>query len=297
MGYDFSIFWQLGQGVLHGQNPYLLPQPNYPPAAIMLFAVFALLPQTISFAVWSGVNIVLYLNSLKRLGLGRWGLAWFLFIPTFFNFISGQLDIFYLWMSLFLTSGGWKAVIAGALITTKPQIAFIALPWFLVQWLLHDRRTLLRWGSLTFTLHLLPLLYDFHIYAKWIPVLNGQVDWRILLTPGVFTLSNFNVPWPIMALLAVAIAVWGLFQNRPTSWITQTLALPVGQWYDETLLTGLAPVWLAVPVSWIAFGLSSMVSNTVPMAAIPVSILGWRIHQKLIKRMPVAEPVKSQITG
>ena len=281
VGFDFSIFWQLGQGILHGQNPYLLPQPNYPPAAIMLFAVFGMLPQTVAFPVWSGVNFVLYLNSLHRLNLKRWGLAWFLFIPTIFNFLTGQLDIFYLWLALYLPSGGWKAVIAGVLITTKPQIAFIALPWFLVQWLLHDRRSLLRWGGLTLALHLAPLLYDPNIYANWATVLHGQVDWRIYLTPGVFTLSNFNVPWPIMAVLAVAIAAWGLFQNRPTSWVTQTLALPVGQWYDETLLTGLAPVWLAVPVSWIAFGLSYLVNNAVPMAAIPVVILAWRIKQKL----------------
>ena len=277
LGYDFSIFWQLGQAILLGQNPYLFPQPNYPPAAILLFAVFAVLPFLPSFAVWFGVNVILYIHCLKRLNLGRWRWAWFLFIPTLFNFLSGQLDIFYLWLALFLPSSGWKAVIAGVLITTKPQIAFIALPWFLVQWLLHDRRTLLRWAGLTLALHLLPLLYDPNIYAHWATVLQGQVDWRIYLTPGVFTLSNFNVPWPVMALLAIAVAAWGLFQAWPTSWVAQTLALPVGQWYDETLLTGLAPVWLAVPVSWAAFGLSYLVNNAVPMVAIPVAILAWRI--------------------
>ena len=277
-GYDYSIFWQIGQGVLHGLNPYLMPQPNYPPAAVLLFAVFAILPETTSFIVWSVINLALYLHCLRRLKLWGWELAWLLFIPTVFNFISGQLDILYLWLALFLPGGGWKAVIAGALITTKPQIAFIALPWFLVQWLLHNHKTLLRWIGLALAINLLPLLYDPAIYAKWMVVLRGQVDWRIYLTPGVFTLSNFNVPWPIMAVLAAAIAIWGLFREREISWITQTLALPVGQWYDETLLTGLAPVWLAVPVSWLSFILSYLVNNAVPMAAIPVILLGWKIY-------------------
>jgi len=293
MGYDFSIFWRLGQGVLQGHYPYSLPEPNYPPIVFLFFAVFALLPFLPSFAVWTGINVVLYLHCLKRLNLGRSGLAWFLFVPSLFNFLSGQLDIFYLWLALFLSLGGWKAVLAGVFITTKPQVAFIALPWFLVQWLLHDRPALLRWAGLTLTLHLLPLLYDANIYAQWLKIIQGQVDWRIYLTPGVFTLSNFNVPWPVMAVLAAAIAAWGLFHDRLTSWVTQTLALPVGQWYDETLLVGAAPWWLAVPVSWVAFGLSAVVHNAIPMAAIPITVLIWRIQQKVINQNSpnVSQPV------
>jgi hypothetical protein len=276
MGYDFSIFWQLGRGILDGQSPYSLVEPHYPPAAILLFTLFAILPYLPSFAVWTGINFILYLNCLKRLKVNRWGYTWFLFVPTVFNFISGQLDIFYFWVALFLTQGGWKAALAGALLTTKPQIAFIALPWFLARWLLKDRRLLLRWTGLTLALHLLPLLYNLDIYAQWAGVVNGEVDWRIYLTPGVFTLSNYNVTWPVMAGLAAAISIWGLFQDHLTGWISQTLALPIGQWYDETLLVGSAPWWLAVPASWAAFGLSAIVQNAVPMAAIPVILLGWR---------------------
>jgi len=285
MGYDFSIFWQLGRGILDGQNPYSLVEPHYPPAAILMFTIFAILPYLPSFAVWTGVNFVLYLNCLKRLQLGRWGFAWLLFVPTVFNFISGQLDIFYFWLALFLQKGGWKAALAGALLTTKPQIAFIALPWFLVRWLLKDRRTLLRWAGLTLALHLLPLLYRTDIYAQWAGIINGEVDWRIYLTPGVFTLSNFNVPSPLMAALAAAIAIWGLFQERLTGWISFTLALPIGQWYDETLLVGSAPWWLAVPVSWAAFGLSAVVHNAVPMALIPVILLGWNLYRNRATKM------------
>jgi hypothetical protein len=107
---DFNAFRCAGSAVLHGQNPYLdaslhdcevahgleavatIPVP-YPPYVLWLFVVEALLPASLSYAVWCIVSIVftvLAAVALKRLTDLSWSVvisatAVSLFIPNFFN--------------------------------------------------------------------------------------------------------------------------------------------------------------------------------------------------------------------
>jgi hypothetical protein len=62
-GIDYRIFWGAGNDVWSGVNPYAatrfaeLPFLN-PPSALPLFAVFALLPLTSGFLIWSILNVI-----------------------------------------------------------------------------------------------------------------------------------------------------------------------------------------------------------------------------------------------
>jgi hypothetical protein len=91
-----------------------------------------------------------------------------------FYFMTGQIDIFFLWLARRIPTRGWKAVLLGALLTLKPLIAFIVLPWFLLQWVIHDRKTLLQWMLVTTALQLSPPLVDLFIYQKWLASIQAQ---------------------------------------------------------------------------------------------------------------------------
>jgi hypothetical protein len=65
IGYDYSVFWRVGDHVWHGLDPYA-PEHFpilYPPNALPFFAVLALLPYNVSFGLWTA------LNALALLGL------------------------------------------------------------------------------------------------------------------------------------------------------------------------------------------------------------------------------------
>jgi hypothetical protein len=60
IGYDYHIFWQVGRDVWQDLDPYA-PEHFpflYPPSALPVCAVFALLPYPISFPLWTGVNVL-----------------------------------------------------------------------------------------------------------------------------------------------------------------------------------------------------------------------------------------------
>jgi hypothetical protein len=61
LGLDYGIFWKVGRDVWAGQDPYagerFVEHPFLnPPTALPLFALFAVLPLDVSFAVWTVLN-------------------------------------------------------------------------------------------------------------------------------------------------------------------------------------------------------------------------------------------------
>jgi hypothetical protein len=60
IGYDYHVFWQVGRDVWQGIDPYA---PDhfpflYPPNALPVCAVFALLPYPLSFSLWIAGNVL-----------------------------------------------------------------------------------------------------------------------------------------------------------------------------------------------------------------------------------------------
>ncbi len=280
VGWDFSVFWQIGQAILQGHNPYSVGYSVYPPATTFLFAPFGVLPFLPSFAIWTGINVILYLVTLRRAGLKRSIWAWFAFTPLLFNLLSGQLDVFFFFLAAFLPFGGWPAVAAGVLLTLKPQLALVVLPWFLVRWVKNNPRLLLVWGATSLALHLLPLLFDPDIYQKWLTSLQGVSEMKMGVSSGVFSLTAFGVPVWLAALVAIPVAVWGLFQDEATSRAAQLLAFPITIWYDDVLLAGSLPARWLVPYSVVVFAAAYFLQNNLPLATIPIVALAFRLYAK-----------------
>ena len=277
VGYDFLNLWSIGRTILAGQNPYSFQLSFYPPATAYFFAILALLPFQISFGLLTGLNFVLVVDFIRKLKQNHWKWAWLGFTPVLFILMTGQIDIFFLWLASMMPTRGWKAVLLGPLLTLKPQIAFIVLPWFLLQWVIHERKTLLQWMLVTAALQLSPLLLDPFIYQKWLASIQTQKDWRMLASPGVFSLSNLNVPLFIIFLMALAIAILGIRRDPMTSRAAQVLALPMGLWYENVLLLGSVPWWLVVPISWLAFYVGTLVHSNYPFVILPLLVFGWRM--------------------
>ena len=292
IGYDFKIFWDIGQALLAGQNPYSIPFSVYPPAANYLFTIFALAPFNISYGIWTGLNLILFQRSIVRIQKSWRGFAWLGFTPVLFVFLTGQIDILFLWLSGFLVTNGWTAVAAGVLITLKPQIALIVLPWYLLQWIFHQRPQFLRWLGGTLILHALPLIVDPTIYQKWLAVVSREPDRRLAFGSGVFALTNLNIPLALIGILAAVIVVFGLTRDAMFSKAAQQLALPSILWYENVLLIGSTPWWLLVPVSWVAFIAGTQVHSNYPFFIIPLASLLWQWFGKVGKK-ETATPEKA----
>ncbi len=279
VGADFFDLWSTGRAILLGQGAYTYYNSVYPPAAALLYTLLALFPFPVMYGLWTGLNVISIIKLPKDLAPGKTNYAWFLFSPVVFTIAIGQIDLLLFWLSHPIRKGGWIAVLAATLITIKPQVAFIVLPWYLIQWLVKDRKMLIRWALCTGIFHALPLLYDVTIYQQWLGALQNQNTKRLLASTGIFTLSNLDVPFWIMAVLAGLVLIYGLMRDRLTSISTQILGLPWGIWYENVILIGLAPWWLMVPISWIAFLTAYLVKNSFPFLLIPLAAFLWRIFK------------------
>jgi hypothetical protein len=290
IGYDFYVYWQIGRAILQGADPYLVENAAYPPATMILYTLFALLPFLPAFGLWSGLNFLSLFDVLRRQKLARQFPAWLAFTPSLFILLTGQIDLVFLWLVSWLGRGGWRAVLAAAAVTLKPQVALVVLPWLLLRWLLHERAQLLRWLVITLALHLSPLLLDANIYQRWIETVQSDATWRAPLSSGIFSLANLSIPVPLLVLAALAIAIWGLTRDEVTARIALLLAQPIGLWYEDVLLAGLIPWQLLVPVSWLAFLLSVLLKSSLPFLLIPLSALVWRVWAK-------RDPMNATSTG
>jgi hypothetical protein len=280
LGFDFSLFWHIGQAVLSGQNPYLAPLSVYPPAMTLILSIFALLPFQWAFPIWTGFNIIFVLDVLRRRASHSY--LWILFSPVVFVLMTGQIDLLFLWLASWAITTGWQSIVCAALLTLKPQIALIVLPWLLIRWLRKSPRSVSYWILLTLALHTLPLLYDRSIYSKWFSALNGQVSWRFYASSGIFSLTTYQVPLWILIPLALALAVWGLMHSETQSRIAILLAFPAALWYDGVLLVDSAPMCLMIVWSWIAFLLAYLLKNSVPLASIPLVALAWQVWNQSV---------------
>jgi hypothetical protein len=305
LGADFLTFWEIGRAVLEGRSPYSVDVSRYPPAAALLFAVFALIPYLPSFAAWCGISVVLYLHRLRRLRPGWQGLLWLGFTPFLFNLLTGQLDVIIWWAAMglrpprsaSLVEAGdgkricrldrlvaeWLPSLAGAFLTLKPQLAAVLLPWFLVRWLRREPGLLLRWLLLVVILNGLPLLYAADIYGQWLARLSGVSEMKMGVSGGIFVLGGWGLPAWLLAGVGLALAVWGWFQDELTSRAAQLTAFPITIWYDDILLAGIGPALLLVPLSWLAFLAAALGQSSIPFLLIPLGTLGWLLWTRRLE--------------
>jgi len=281
LGKDFFVFWQIAQSILSGAPLYASPESLYPPATLLFFTPLGLLPFNIAFALWTGLNVILYLRSIKFFTKES-VLAWFLFTPALFILLTGQIDIVFLWVSTFLTSKEtWKKVLAAVILTLKPQIAFIVLPWLFTRWIKQQPKTILYWLAGCFALHGLPLMIDPAIYAKWLEATRAYSENRILLSPGIFGFTNFQLSIWLLSFFALLIMLYGLFQTEKLSKNAQIIALPMGIWYENVFLVGAASWKWLVPISWICYVSAYFLKTSAILIFIPISAFVIQIFKKI----------------
>lgn len=288
LGKDFYVFWQIGRAILEGLPFYSVTESLYPPAMMFFFIPLGFLSFNVAFALWSGLNVVLYILSIRAFSKEKiWG--WFLYTPAIFIIMTGQIDIIFLWISIFLKSEqNWKKIVAASLLTLKPQIGFIVLPWLLFKWVKEQPKMIVYWISSCLVLHGSPLLFDSSIYSKWFLSIRPYSENRLLLSPGLFGLTNFSVPIWLISIFVITVIVFGLLRTEPISRTAQILALPLGIWYENIFLIGNVSWKLLVPISWICFILAYFLKTSVVLILIPITVFILQVlnmnNMKLTKK-------------
>ncbi len=287
MEQDFNTLWAIGHAVVTGLNPYSVPNSFYPPAALYFLAILGLFPKLVAFILLTVGNLSALMLMLANKALPHRSIAWVLFTPVIYTLGVGQIDLLFLGL-FYLTAHRktWVCILAAVLLTLKPQLAFVALPWTLFLWLRQDRKKLLLWMGISLVLHLTPLLLNGAIYSEWLASVQGMTKMYMEDTPGVFSLTMAGVPFWVMILPALAIMLIGLKLGKVESLVAQTLALPFGYWYNLVLLVGYLPWKLLVPLSWAAFILSYFVFHAFyPMTLVPLGAAIW-LYWKRSRPLP-----------
>ena len=120
---DFYIFYQAGQAIAAGLSPYTVPGYFNPIQAAWLLSFTTFLP----FQVWAWILVAL--SAAGVILLARKAAIWYLIsAPFIFGAYMGMLDVL-LWIPARLLGGPGLA-----LLTLKPQLAMIYIPFRLLEW-------------------------------------------------------------------------------------------------------------------------------------------------------------------
>jgi hypothetical protein len=190
---------------------------------------------------------------------------------------SGQVSLFFVLLIPLLWKGGWRAAVAVALFTLKPHLALVALPFFVVRWMLtaEGRWTLVKGAAISIGLMLLPLAVRPTLYSEYLAVSSAASAYKWGGT-GIWNLTM--VPTWVLASAGAALGLLALITNRyGVSRSALALGAPIFSFYDCVLLMDCGPAWLMVPVSWAALGLSHVIGSYLPFAGIPLAALIWTL--------------------
>lgn len=291
--YDFSINYFAGLLLLNGQDPYSNYLYRYPFPFTYLWALLALpgyQAMPLMFVLWGVVNVGLLIFAFRK---DFW--KWVFFFPFLHELSAGQVEMLF-WSAERLIVPGWRGAALGALLTMKPQTMLVLLPWHVVDWLRHDRRTLLKWLVCTALLWGLPLLWRPDWIATWLTLRGGDANlvYSASVTTGIFSLLRLSgeslrppfsptlIVW-LVVLGAAALVIFIVGQLQRSKEIGKACALianPLGLLYTQMTLMGTAPAWLLVPVNLVSIGLALSLGNFVPCLALPLAVLWWNLRHQ-----------------
>jgi hypothetical protein len=293
LGGDFWIMWHAGRNLLLGLSPYDIQHSWYPPASNLLFALFATLPLVLSYVIWVVINLG-FLVYIKR----KEAPGWLLFVPAIFMFAFGQIDLLFVLLMLFLPRKDWKSVAAAAIITLKPQIALVVLPWWLIKWLLKDRTRLLQFVGAAAALHLAPLFIRPQIYFEFFEAVMGAPSMKFGgVGPILFYVyGNGNIFMNfagniIIIWLVILIAVYCL--DEKVIRVILSLLNPYLAYYDLVILMDTAPWYVLGPLSIGALALTHILNSWIPMILIPAGALFWQTWILIPEKETAALEAKS----
>ncbi|MES1244694.1 MAG: glycosyltransferase family 87 protein [Acidobacteriota bacterium] len=279
--YDFEIFWRAGRRLLAGKSPYRVDGFVSPLPLAVLFAPLALLPRLSAWFVYVLATVGLLLKAAQR--RARWAGWALLSFPVLFTFFVGQVDL------PLALSAALLGPLSFPLLLAKPQVAFVAVPWFLGH---PDRRRL----ALGIAAALGMLLLCFWLRPGWIG------EWRAA-EPTIADYSEHDsnlyrfVPagartafvW-ILSPVVLVLGAW--LRERRDSWALLHLFDPVTNIYSAAVLAEwIGP--LEAVLSWAAFlAVGSYVHHGAPMFVVALAILARRWYAR--PTVPVPEPEAPQ---
>lgn len=160
---DWFVFYKAGKAVLTGISPYSVKDYFNPIQAAWLLAPTTLIPFRIWVLAMIGISFIAIVVLCGK--KSHWVL---LSLPFIFGMTMGSLDVF-LWVPARLFGG-----VGLSLLTLKPQLAMIFVPFQLLEWW-RDKENdeLFRFGISTFFLWTIPTI----IHPNWI------TDWLNALPP------------------------------------------------------------------------------------------------------------------
>lgn len=279
---DFHIIWEGGRALLEGRSPYSVADFFYPLPFVYFIAILALLPVMVALVVWLAANAAFFVAVFRK---RFW--HWLFYFPVLHLLLSGQNELLWWGLALFLRRGTGSAALA-AFMTFKPQTAVILLPYHLWRWLRKDRRTLLQFVGFTALFWGLPLLWAPNWFAEWRGATRLEDDpiGTFINSPGIFSLLAVDERLlPVLVVIAVTLVIWGLLQkHEAVTRAALTLASPVGLFYTQMSLLGAAPAWLLVPLSLLAMVGTLLVVNWIPFLLVPLAVIIW--HKVVRKPQP-----------
>lgn len=243
MGSDFDQLYNSGSDLWHGIYSGIYPLP-----ANGLFALLALLPRQVAFALLSTIGLILFVATLKRHAL-----VWVLFQPVLACLWQGQLDLIWLWLL------HRASPVSLALMTLKPQLFPLALPALLSQrekWRPFALACLVLYGPITIIRPSWP--------AEWLRACN---DGRLVWYGSASIMGNPVIGFAVLlAVVALVRLDW-----RAVFWTCN----PTIRWYDFSLMAG-GSLWL-IPISWVMFvAIQVMGGNPGPVALLGLADLAFR---------------------
>lgn len=288
VGFDFLVFWGIAEAILQGNSPYSIPGSFYPPATSYLFTPLALVPPEISFILLTLLSCAAFATVIKKPA----DLVWLLFWPVGQVLYSGQTSLLFVPLIALIASEDRRASAVGAtLLTLKPQIAILILPWYVVRWLINDRRRLAYFISASFVLHLWPLLIRPGIFGEWFTTIGLGAGHKAIISAGIWLFKGY-LPTLVLVLFSLALSIFIFLKDRQRSRAALALASPVTGLQDTVMLINTAPAWLMVPVSLIALTWSRLAVSTLPGVMIAASSFIYRSFEPRLKDVGFLRGVK-----
>lgn len=263
---DLANLLSGGAALLRGQPLYVGTEWYYPAPLAIFYALLALLPFWLAYGLVFAAN----LTALYAI-TGRRALVWLAYVPVAFLLLEGQNDLWFLLLERSLTSGRRSALLA-ALVTLKPQLAVILLPWHLYRWWKTDRRTLVWFAAFVASLWLVP----WHQEA-WLSQIARSPDRG--QSPSLWGLG---LPLAITLALVAILLVTSRGRDR---WLASLqLSSPVGLLYNCVVLVETAPARWLIPLSWALWVIGSRWAMPALFAGLPLAVVGWQAWVKMKER-------------
>lgn len=244
MLFDFQVLYAAGQALLAGQSPYGVEYFFYPLPAAYFFALWALLPYPISLALWWLASAVVLVVVARR---AAW--MWFLFPPVIANFLTGQVDLFILGLWALALRGSAAAL---ALVTLKPQLGLVIVPYMLWRWR-YERQRLAIFCATVVLIYGLPTAVWPGWIGEWLRH-TRPLDYAMSVAPtlfGMYSLGSWTLPLVVLLAVFILWLVWKRGSDAVNC--AGLLVNPVIHPYDFALMVGPAWRWRTLLAGWIGW--------------------------------------------